>query len=277
MTLSPDKLKRKDSFRKFIPARVKNIFIAAISSKFLAKVISRIFNDRIPHQLGTRIYTRSERISSKTIISILFGFYERAEIDQIKTYLDNSLPVIELGSSIGVGTLQILLRQPTNRCICVEADPELFSILKYNIHYNFGETDRVTLLNNVIDYSGEHTVQFQPSVDNLSGHIRSPSSNDSPANFTQCVPTSTLSHILEQYNIDKFNLVIDIEGAETGLIVADQVALRRCHRIMGEFDGGIFEDKAYSISDLLEILSNLGFIVLHQHGNRISLQNTAIT
>lgn len=265
-------LKRKDSIRLLIPSNAKGLLIGLLYCWPVAAFLRLIFNNRIPHRQGVRIDVSSPRIPHFVASSIFFGVYERAEIDQAQAYIDTNLPVVELGASIGVNTMQIL-KLNKNKCLAVEADPEIFAILQKNLNDNFADYNHCQPINCAIDYSGSKTVTFERSKSSLAGAV---SSNSGNLEAGVTVSAVTLNELLDLHQIDQYNLVIDIEGAEAGLIVSDAEALSRCHRLIGEFDGGSHQQIHYRISELVEILQGLGFTVLHTHGNRISFENSTI-
>lgn len=218
------------------------------------------------------IDTKSKLISGPNKSAIYFGIYERAEIDQARTYCDFSLPVVELGASIGVCTLQ-MLKAASNKCIAVEANPEIFKLLQKNVTLNFGEAPNSILINGAVDYSDNDFIDFLSGSDNLRGRV---SDSADSHRIKHQVPTYSLTKILQDHAIDQYNLVIDIEGAEAGLIIADPQALLNCYRIMGEFDGGTHQGQHYSIEALVKHLQEQGFVVLHRHGNRITFENSRL-
>ena len=89
--------------------------------------------DKIPHR-GCVLDTSSARIKDKTKAALYLGLYERAEIDQTRAFVMDNFDVIELGSSIGANSTQILQKMGKNKkLIAVEVDPELCEIIKKNI------------------------------------------------------------------------------------------------------------------------------------------------
>lgn len=269
MTANPRWLKRKDAVRGLIPHNLKSLLISMLVSRPVAKILRALFNNKIPHKRGVRINVNSPLILDRNVGSIFFGIYERAEIDQVEAYMDRSLPVIELGASIGVNTLQIL-KLNSNQVVAVEADPKIFPILQQNLLDNFAAQHACTPINCAIDYSGAETIRFASSENTLSGQVGASSASDT----VQEVPAVTLGDLVERYQFEQYNLVIDIEGSEAGLIVEERAALAKCFRIMAEIDGGMHNDTHYSIMSLVEQLQSYGFKLLHLHGNRASFENT---
>ena len=263
MTDAVKDLRRKDRLRRLIPTTLKNSLLKLLKSDIVGGAIRRLYGDQIPHRNGVRVLTRSPRIASWTVGAIYFDLYERSEIDQMITYCDFSLPVVELGASIGVGTLQIL-KKAQNQVVVVEADPDLHGVLIENIKYNKLDTMSLSVINAMVSYSGETEGNWEPGFNNLTGK------KDGEHSSSIKVPCFTLSELLEDHQIGDYNLIVDIEGAEAEMFDLDEKGLARCVRIVAEIDGGSSQEKYYSISDLVEKLKNYGFTVVHEHGNRFT-------
>ena len=125
-----------------------------------------------------------------------------------KKYQPVDLPLIELGSSIGIVSC-ITNKQLTNpeSHLVVEANPLLLPILEKNRAQN---GCRFQVLNKAIAY-GSAEVHF-----NFNGRCNEGRLSSTAADIT--VPATTLREILEITGFTKANMVCDIEGAEIALI-----------------------------------------------------------
>ncbi len=269
-SISANALKRKDSLRGLIPSWLKNAVIHIMTSDLVSGVLRYVYQNKIPHRGGVKILTDSPLISNDTCGAIYFGVYERAEIDQVVAYCDFSLPIIEVGASIGVGTLQILQRAK-GKVVVVEADPELYSLLLANVEHNQANHAGFHAHNAMIHYAGDKRAAWHQGGDNLTGHAARGDANDV---MVDCI---TLSELLAQHAIHEYNLVVDIEGAEAELFNLEQEALSHCHFIMAEIDGGLSQGHSYSIRELVDRVVSYGFKVIHQHGNRVTFQNITVS
>jgi hypothetical protein len=158
---TPANLKRKDRYRLWIPGVLKRALIHLVANTSVGNVLAWIYSNRIPHR-GTILDTTSPRIAPATKASLYFGIYERSEIEQTAVYLAPGYDVIELGSSIGANTTQILKRLHGHRkMVAVEADPSLCAILARNIELNFGGTLYCHVVNAAISYTAGPTIRFR--------------------------------------------------------------------------------------------------------------------
>lgn len=268
-TLNQDQLLRKDRFRRLVPHWIKGAIIRTACSDLAGRIIATAFRDRIPHR-GSTILTHSPRISPATKAMLFFKIYERSEIEQAQAFLAPGYDVIECGASIGANTLQIA-RRATGKVVAVEADPVLAEVLRDNLAENLGPQHQCVVVNAAVDYSGASAVKFAVGSDSLRGYVGA--SLHDPAHSTVEVPAVTLEVIIEKHEIGKFILVLDVEGAEAALFLHAHEALKNCYRIIGELDGGVSNEKWYSIQDLIRYLAEIGFRRIHGQGNRMVFQN----
>lgn len=251
--------------RKLLPIGIKLIIVRYISNDITGWMISKIYKNKIPHK-GILIHTDFDRIQRKTVADIYFEIYERAEIDQVITYLDPEVDVVELGASIGVNSLHIRRCLSRDRkLLVVEADPGLVDILRYNIKEN-GMENEVMVANYAIDYSGNEYVNFNINKSNLSGHVLDESDDVHTAAEVN-VKATTLSGLLEQYEYDQYTLVSDIEGMEIPVFIEDKAALKNCQQIFLEIDGISYKNIDYSVDDIVDMICNCGFTVVERYYN----------
>ncbi|MCC6724501.1 MAG: FkbM family methyltransferase [Saprospiraceae bacterium] len=188
--------------------------------------------------------------------AIFFKAYEGAEIRFLRQYLRNTFDVIELGASLGIVSSQIAnkLKNSKKRIICVEPNRMLLESLKKNLTSN-GGADNHIILNNLVDYSKplHSEVAFFASSDILgSSKSAAPSSNT----FEEYpVKNITLSHILSEFQIDKFSLVCDIEGAEIEMIFNDQAALSKCQQLIIETHNATASNKEYKYTEVIQLIA----------------------
>jgi FkbM family methyltransferase len=262
-------LKRKDRFRLLLPAWIKRMVRSALVNPVVGMLVAAAFRNAIPHR-GSRIATDDPAISPADKAALFFGLYERSEIDQVCAYLLPDVDVIELGASIGANTVEIAKRiDGSVRLFAVEPHPRNVATLNRTLALN-GCRDRVLIVPAAIDYSGRQQASFTTSsVSNLRGRIGHPPIEN--AAVVQ-VAVVTLSGLLSQQNITRYQLVCDIEGAEVGILSYDADALRACVQILIEIDGGYDGDRWFSVADVAERIEACGFARVHQHANRMVFQ-----
>lgn len=254
-------------FRMLLPQKLKILLAKIISNNITGRLIAFVYGDSIPHR-GIRIFTKSDRIQRKTVADIYFGIYERAEIDQVMCYLNPTIDVIELGGSIGVNSLHIRSQLEKNRrLMVVEADPTLVEILRINFEKNSLE-ENVTIINNAIDYSGNEYVTFAVSDSNLAGHVALASNLES--HIISNIPAASLSELIKKYGFSEYALVSDIEGMEIPIFVKDKEALKNCKQIFLEIDGVEYDNIAYSVEDVINLICDSGFKVVDRYFNCVA-------
>jgi FkbM family methyltransferase len=224
------------------------------------RVISRLFNDRIPTH-GCTIDMSCPLISPDTKAQLFWGSYERTEIRFALRYLQNDLDVIDLGSSIGmIGSLLARRLRPACRMICVEAHPGLVPVVAANVSRN-APAARFTVLNRAVDYATNSGFsQLMPSVWSHSGKI-----GDGEGGIR--VKSTTLSEILREQGINEYLLVADIEGAEAGLLLEDTHALLGCRQMVIELHNTSFRGKWITSEEMARVLAERhGFNLLDNYG-----------
>src|ERR1700722_14889072 len=99
---------------------------------------------------GCKFAVGSPAISRKN--RFLFNHYETSERDAIRKYLNPKLPVIELGSAIGVISCLVNRRLVSpERHVAIEANPALIPVLQENRELN---GCGFTVLHRAISYDG---------------------------------------------------------------------------------------------------------------------------
>ena len=218
------------------------------------RVISTLLDQRIPFY-NTTIDVSDKVITPVTKTLLYWGSYEKKEISFVQKYLTENEDVIELGSSIGVMGSIISQKQTTGKYISVEADPALINANAKNLALN-RKSDYV-LLNKAVDYFNK-TVSFSASKSTLTGKINRNNLDTS----TAIIETITLNEICTTYNLNNFTLVSDIEGAEITILINDEIALKKCKKIIIEFHDTEYNGRKYLIQDMVNIVINNNFKIL---------------
>jgi len=229
----------------------------------MGKLIGLIWNNRIPHR-GSRIEVPADG-DPRVNAMLYWGIYESAEIRFVRRYLGNELDVIELGSSLGGGSCEIAKKLVgKKKLVCVEANEQILQILRRNVQNNAPE-QKAGFVHGAIDYSGKGVVEFVMGNSNLSSHVEYGAET---ALQKQVVPVVTLSSLLESEGIEEYALVSDIEGAEAGLFVRDQQALAGCKRMIIELHDTIYNNEAYTVQGLIELIKkNTGMVMRDRYGS----------
>lgn len=232
----------------------------------VGKAIRLFFDDKIPFS-GISIFTDSHEVSNAVVSSIFFRFYESAEVRFVKRYLKPNIPVVELGSSIGVVSCQIA-ELSNSLIICVEANPKLLPLLGKNLEFNGYKNYKI--ISGAVDYESKGNFSFfEVGKENVLGRL-----TKSKNAGTIIVPNITLNKILEENKIDDYILVSDIEGSEIQFLLHDAEALRKCRQMIIELHFSEYENTMYEVNDLLKIISKLGFSKVDAYGNNYVFEKT---
>ena len=79
-------------------------------------------------------------------------------------------------------------------------------------------------------------------------------------------PARKLSDVLREYELAPYQLVMDIEGAEAGIVLDDAEALGNCARIVAELHETEHHGRRLGIEDLVTAFCALGFEITDRHG-----------
>ena len=238
-------------------------FVAGVlCHPLVGRTLCLIFRRKIPGG-GFRADVRNPSVSLANVAKIFWRIYEKPEASFVRRYLDPNLDVIELGSSLGIISLNIMgVQHPDRQLVCVEANPHLIRTINDNIRLNWPQR-KVKVLNRAVDYSGRTHIEFLVDEGNLGSHIIEGSSDS-----TVAILTTTLSALLEEHNMKKFALVTDIEGAEVGLLLEDSAALANCCQIIIELHPTRYGEESYDVSRLKEIIESVhGFNLVNRRND----------
>ena len=244
---------------------MKKIVFRTLCNPFVGKIISIIFNYNIPNcKYGFKRYKTPKNYCSDTVRSmIFFGFYEGAEMRLIKQYLPANIPVVELGSSLGiVSSTAINCLDVNTPYTCVEANPFLKDYIDYNIKKFNPLKKNYNIINCAIAYNSNGFIDMHISKNNTESSIVQ-KGNSLKSNITS-VKAITLVEIINE----PFTLICDIEGAEIDVLTNDAKALDNCKHLFIELHKTSYLSKTFDINDLQNIIINqLGFLLVDRDGN----------
>jgi FkbM family methyltransferase len=178
----------------------------------------------------------------------LFNHYEPGEREMIRKYINPKLPVIELGSAVGVISCitNRLLERPEQH-VAIEANPQLIPVLRENRELN---GCRFEILHRAIAYDGAEAVFYLNENFTESSTC---TTTDRPVR----VATTTLEAVAEEYGFERFTLLCDIEGAEQYIITREaQVLSERVETLFIEIHDALGETVC---DELAGRLQQLGF------------------
>jgi FkbM family methyltransferase len=231
-----------------------------LTSDGAGHVIGALTRKRIRHQ-GLSFDTRSYEFSPRVRAQMFWGAYEGAETRMVRSCLQDSKTVVELGSSLGVTTAHIAaVMPPGGRLICVEANPWLIPGLRQRMFPRASALQFEVLHVAVTDYCG--SVRLAVGRQTVGSRVAAPRLGES----TVEVPALTLREILRRTSVEEFDLVSDIEGAEASFLLQDPAALARCRRAIFELHETTMNGRKVSVFQLLDAALATGFQVVRRHG-----------
>ena len=244
-----------------------------VASHTAGRVIGALSANRVRHQ-GVWFDVRGSDFSPQVRAQMFWGSYEGAETRMIRELLRGSTTVVELGSSLGVTTVHVAaLMAPGGRLLCVEANPSLLPGLRDRLARHTVSLHVDFLHAAVTDTCGEVVFDVSPST--VSSSLASPAGGRAlPAGLSGRrvrVPASTLREILRRAEVDEFDLICDIEGAEAAFLLKDPDVLRRCRRAVIELHATTSDGRPVSVSDLAEAATTTGLRVVRRHGPVVGL------
>jgi FkbM family methyltransferase len=188
-------------------------------------------------------------VSDQVRASLFFGMYEGAERRAVRRFLDEGLPTIELGASIGVVTCLIAQRSPA--VVAVEADARLLPVAKHNLWLN--GLDCVSLVHAAVSYQAGNHARFLRGSDTTTGRMWAGEASGAG----DYVPTVTLERLVNRFSFRRYALVCDIEGAEAALITHEsQEVLDRCQSAILELHDTHYDGRAFTALQLGDIIGS---------------------
>ena len=187
--------------------------------------------------------------------------YESNERRLILKYIEPSLPVIELGGSLGiVSKLISSILDNKAKHIIVEANPNIIDACKINAlierrkHSTF-------IVNRAIAY-GREKVNFYISDNEVCSKIVNDGSHNSE------IETTNLSKLVKKY-IDntEYVLVMDIEGGEVDVFINDNEVLKKCSFAIVEIHPEIFLKRKLSINNFFDLVKKTGLNLIDSDGD----------
>ena len=236
-----------------------------VASDRAGRLIGALSGNRVRHH-GLWFDVRSSDFSPQVRAQMFWGAYEGAETRMIQGLLRGSTAVVELGSSLGVTSAHIAaLMAPGGRLVCVEANPRLLPGLRERLSRRTASLRADFVHAAVTGYCGDAVLAV--SSETVSSRLGAARPHDAEVR----VPALTLREILRRTGMSDFDLVSDIEGAESAFLLQDPHVLRGCRRAVIELHDTTVDGRAVSVPDLMEAAVAAGLRVISRHGAVVSL------
>jgi FkbM family methyltransferase len=140
---------------------------------------------------------------------ILAGRYEQEEAELVEAYVPDACDVLELGG--GIGFITALTEHTTDNIgthVVLEMNPQLLPVLR-----KVKEANRLEVHIDKAAYSAR-----SKNVRLESGETYTQTSASETSTKGESIPAKSLSALVDEYDLDQFALIVDIEGAERGLL-----------------------------------------------------------
>jgi FkbM family methyltransferase len=236
-----------------------------VASEKAGRLIGALSGHRVRHH-GLWFDVRSSDFSPQVRAQMFWGGYESAETRMIRGLLRGSTTVVEVGSSLGVTSAHVAaLMAPGGHLVCVEANPRLLPGLRERLAPRTASL-RVDFVHAAVTgHCGGAVLALSPQT------VSSRLGPGDPHHTAVAVPALTLREILLRTGVSDFDLVSDIEGAETAFLLQDPDVLRGCRRAVIELHDTTIDGRAVSVSDLQEAAVAAGLRIIGRHGPVVSL------
>ena len=248
----------------WLPLKIKTPLARVLCAPPCGRLLAVLFRDRIPCR-GLTFVTSSPHVTAGAKAKLFWRLYENTEIRFVSKYLPVGVPVVELGSSIGVLSCFIKKRIGTAaRLVCVEAHPEFGQIIAQNLSNNHLLAN-VDIVNTAVSVPGCESVTFTTCPDNVSGRIRP--DDVGLAGQTVTVAAASLCRIVSEHGLTQFCLVCDIEGAEATFILGDPGSLAQCSHCIIELHDTTHLGRRVYADELLEaLIARAGLSLVDRRG-----------
>lgn len=151
----------------------------------------------------------SRRLDLLRTAEILAGRYEKEEATLADEWVPDGSDVVELGGGIGfITTVTAQTTHDIGTHVVLEINPDLVPVLRSVVNTN--------QLDTIVDHSAYSARTDSVSLKKATIFTQS-TINESQASYGS-IPAKSLSHLIDEYDLEEFTLIVDIEGAEQGLI-----------------------------------------------------------
>jgi FkbM family methyltransferase len=183
-------------------------------------------------------------VSSAMEFALKRNSWEQCEHSRVKQYLPDT-DVIEFGAGIGYISCIIDKKLTNKKHLVIEANPYLIPILEHHKEINDAS---FTVIHKAYD----------PLRDPIRFSVKSAHEGivGKPHEVIFDVQTTSIAKLIAEYDIDNYALVMDIEGAEVGL-VADS-GLNKCQMVIIEIHPPLCK------IDVDSFLKSIGFTLVNR-------------
>jgi FkbM family methyltransferase len=145
--------------------------------------------------------------------------YEAHERDLLLKYLSPEDRILEVGAGVGYLALLALLKVGVSRYVMVEANAKLVPLIHKNLALNNVDPSHYEVIEAIVTDSAT-SARFDAGSDFWTGHIAD--GGEGPT-----LPTLSTARLTERMAFRPTALIMDIEGAETGISFENFAGVRK--------------------------------------------------
>lgn len=180
-------------------------------------------------------YTVKENNSMSKFL-LKFNLWEKKERSLIQ-FLDEGLDTVEAGG--GIGSMSVFLRDkigPKPKIFVLEPNPKLCEIILNNFKLNnLDNLKKNIIINKALSNKANLKVQLYEFDEPFENKLTLDSYEfTNRKNSNLIVETIDINSIIKEYNINQFQLIIDVEGEEYNILNYNNDWLSKCKYIMFE-------------------------------------------
>ena len=239
--------------KSYLPTWLRMFLHKLYFNNFITLIENILYKNKIKHR-ELIIEDKDKIISNFTRSLIRHNLYEKYELEASSILFNKPEDLIDLGSSIGIVSLSTAMKQKRKKIVLVEPVIEYLEFSK-KLFYQYSENTH-HFVNKAVDYSNKDI--FLEKKDILNSEINYLDGKN--------IDKTTLFQIVSEYNIDFFNLIIDIEGKSFEPIFEDEKIIEKCKNLIIDEE---FDTK-YTEFVVMEKLSQIGFEVKYFEKSRSS-------
>ena len=181
--------------------------------RFLLQFFINDRSVRLPDRFGNVLSLPSLQ-ESIALQLFAFGVYEPDTIAAVLSRLSRSGVYVDVGANVGALALPVAAQRPSARIVCIEADPEIANVLRFNVTEN--KRTNVTIVECLAGPVPNAAVPFYraPAHKFGMGSI-GPQFGAPPVSLSQ----RPLDDVLDELAVGDVEIVkLDVEGSELGVL-----------------------------------------------------------
>ena len=179
-------------------------------------------------------YYANKNVDPVTRFLMKFNLWEKKERNLISQIYEN-IDTIEAGGGIGIISLYIKKKIKDSKHIILEPNEDFHDTIKKNFETNNLNKNNLFILNLALSNENFSNITFFDFISPFTNKINLDSLEyTKKTNKNKIVNTVSIPKILEDYKINNFQLIMDVEGEEYNIIKKNNEWLKKCKCILYE-------------------------------------------